>query len=195
MQFHLFLPQMRLSLERMVEVARAAEAAGFNGMAGMDHLVPPLAESQPMYEAMIANTWLAAHTSRLTLGSLVLCDAMRHPAVLAREAKLDALPLGGSSGLDFPWPDYNGCGTLAPPFVNTSAEPWAKPLASMVLLRILKSTRLPGRAGGRIESRLAGVMMTRVQAALARPPLACAHCASPGIDTSMLAVPPDIDTA
>jgi alkanesulfonate monooxygenase SsuD/methylene tetrahydromethanopterin reductase-like flavin-dependent oxidoreductase (luciferase family) len=85
-QFHLFLPQMRLSFERMVAIARAAEDAGFNGIAGMDHLLPPGAEDQPMYEAMIANTWLAAHTSRIKVGSLVLCDAFRHPAVLARQA-------------------------------------------------------------------------------------------------------------
>ena len=43
MQFHLYLPQMRLSMERLVATAQAAEAAGFEGMAGMDHLAPPLA--------------------------------------------------------------------------------------------------------------------------------------------------------
>src|SRR5690242_11003781 len=85
-EFHLFLPQMRLSFERLVATARAAETAGFRGMAGMDHLMPPGAESHPMYEAMVTNTWLAAHTERLVVGSLVLCDALRHPAVLAREA-------------------------------------------------------------------------------------------------------------
>jgi alkanesulfonate monooxygenase SsuD/methylene tetrahydromethanopterin reductase-like flavin-dependent oxidoreductase (luciferase family) len=85
-EFHLFLPQMRMSLETLVERAQAAEAAGFTGMAGMDHLAPPLALDQPMYEAMTLNTFLAARTERLVLGSLVLCDALRHPASLAREA-------------------------------------------------------------------------------------------------------------
>jgi alkanesulfonate monooxygenase SsuD/methylene tetrahydromethanopterin reductase-like flavin-dependent oxidoreductase (luciferase family) len=85
-EFHLFLPQMRMSLETLVERAQAAEAAGFTGMAGMDHLAPPLALDQPMYEAMTLNTYLAARTERLALGSLVLCDALRHPASLAREA-------------------------------------------------------------------------------------------------------------
>lgn len=83
MQFHLFLPQMRLSLDRLVASAWAAEAAGFDGMAGMDHLTPPFAKTHPMYEAMVTNTWIAAHTERLTISSLVLCDAFRHPAVLA----------------------------------------------------------------------------------------------------------------
>ncbi|HXY92793.1 MAG TPA: LLM class flavin-dependent oxidoreductase [Acidimicrobiia bacterium] len=85
-EFHVFLPQMRMTLEAIVERAQAAEAAGFVGMSGMDHLVPPLALDQPMYEAMSTNMWLAAHTTRLRLGSLVLCDAFRHPAMLAREA-------------------------------------------------------------------------------------------------------------
>ena len=39
-----------------------------------------------MFEAMITNTWLASQTERLRVGSLVLCDSFRHPAVLAREA-------------------------------------------------------------------------------------------------------------
>ena len=85
-EFHLFLPQMRMTLDAIVERAQAAEGAGFIGMSGMDHLVPPLAPEHPMYEAMTTNMWLAAHTSRLKVGSLVLCDAFRHPAMLAREA-------------------------------------------------------------------------------------------------------------
>ncbi len=38
-----------------------------------------------MFDAMTTATWLAARTERLALGHLVLCDAMRHPAVLAKE--------------------------------------------------------------------------------------------------------------
>jgi alkanesulfonate monooxygenase SsuD/methylene tetrahydromethanopterin reductase-like flavin-dependent oxidoreductase (luciferase family) len=86
MEFNLFLPQMRLSFEQLVARARAAEAAGFVGITGMDHLAPPLAADQPMYEAIVTTTWLAAHTERLKLGSLVLCDAFRLPTVLARQA-------------------------------------------------------------------------------------------------------------
>lgn len=86
MEFYLFLPQMRIGLPDLVERAAAAERAGFSGIVGMDHLVPPLAETSPMYEAMITSTWLAARTERLRVGSLVLCDSFRHPAVLARQA-------------------------------------------------------------------------------------------------------------
>ena len=94
-EFYLFLPQMRMSFAQIVERAQSAEAAGFSGIAGMDHLAPPMAEGQPMYEAMTTNTWLAAHTTTLRVGSLVLCDMFRHPAQLARECvSLDHLSEG-----------------------------------------------------------------------------------------------------
>jgi len=86
MEFNLFLPQMRLPFDQLVARARAAEAAGFVGITGMDHLAPPQAEDQPMFEAIVTTTWLAAHTERLQVGSLVLCDAFRTPATLARQA-------------------------------------------------------------------------------------------------------------
>jgi alkanesulfonate monooxygenase SsuD/methylene tetrahydromethanopterin reductase-like flavin-dependent oxidoreductase (luciferase family) len=85
-EFHLFLPQMRLSPTALAERVGAAEAAGFAGVALMDHLVPPNAEDQPMFEAMVTATWLAARTERLSVGHLVLCDSFRHPAILAKQA-------------------------------------------------------------------------------------------------------------
>ena len=85
MEFQLFLPQMRMTLPTMVERVQIAVDAGFGGVALMDHLAPPMAESQPMWDAMVAATWLGARTTG-TVGHLVLCDAFRHPAVLARQA-------------------------------------------------------------------------------------------------------------
>ena len=103
MEFELYVPQMRLSGEAMVARALAAEASGFHGMAGMDHLAPPLAESQPMLSSMVTNTWLAANTSSLVVSSLVLCDSFRHPAILAQEAaSLDNLS-GGRFELGIGW--------------------------------------------------------------------------------------------
>jgi alkanesulfonate monooxygenase SsuD/methylene tetrahydromethanopterin reductase-like flavin-dependent oxidoreductase (luciferase family) len=84
-EFHLFLPQMRMTMATIVERAQAAEAAGFGGIAFMDHLAPPNAEGHPMFDAMATAGWVAANTSRLTLGHLVLCDPFRHPAVLAKD--------------------------------------------------------------------------------------------------------------
>lgn len=103
MEFNLFLPQMRLSFDDLIARAKAAEDAGFVGITGMDHLVPPLAAEQPMYEAIVATTWLAAHTERLRIGSLVLCDAFRHPAVLARQAVSIDHASGGRFDLGIGW--------------------------------------------------------------------------------------------
>ncbi len=85
MEFQLFLPQMRMGIETIVQRARAAEHAGFSGTSLMDHLAPPLAESKPMFDAMVTAAWLGAHTTA-QVGHLVLCDAFRHPSVLARQA-------------------------------------------------------------------------------------------------------------
>ncbi len=103
MEFNLFLPQMRLSFDQLVDRARAAEAAGFAGMTGMDHLAPPLVDDQPMFEAIVTTTWLAARTERLRIGSLVLCDAFRHPAVLARQAVSIDHASGGRYDLGIGW--------------------------------------------------------------------------------------------
>lgn len=103
MEFWLYLPQMRFSIDSLVERAGVAETSGFTGIALMDHLAPPMAESQPMYDAMTTAVLLASATSTLKLGHLVLCDAMRHPAVLAKEVvTLDHLS-GGRFELGIGW--------------------------------------------------------------------------------------------
>ena len=44
------------------------------------------APDENIWEAMGIATWVAAKTDRLKIGHLVLCDAFRHPAVLAKQA-------------------------------------------------------------------------------------------------------------
>ena len=106
MEFHLFLPQMRTTFDRLVATAQAAEAAGFAGMAGMDHLVASGAEDSTTFESMVTNTWIAAHTRRLKVSSLVLCDAFRHPAVLAQQAVSIDHASGGRFELGIGWGSY-----------------------------------------------------------------------------------------
>ncbi|MCU1392175.1 MAG: Luciferase-like monooxygenase [Ilumatobacteraceae bacterium] len=103
MEFNLFLPQMRMPLDAIVSRARAAEAAGFVGITGMDHLAPPMAEDHSMYDAIVTSTWLAAHTERIAIGSLVLCDAFRLPAVLARQVVSIDHASGGRYELGIGW--------------------------------------------------------------------------------------------
>jgi alkanesulfonate monooxygenase SsuD/methylene tetrahydromethanopterin reductase-like flavin-dependent oxidoreductase (luciferase family) len=84
-EWFLFLPQVRLDIPAIVERAHVAEASGFDGIAFIDHLEAPGTASQSIWEAMAVATWVAARTER-RIGHLVLCDAFRHPAVLAKEA-------------------------------------------------------------------------------------------------------------
>ncbi|MGO9926940.1 MAG: LLM class flavin-dependent oxidoreductase [Mycobacterium sp.] len=85
-EWYLFLPQVRLSAADITERARHAEASGFDGMAFIDHLEAPGLPDENIWEAMGIATWVAAQTERLRIGHLVLCDAFRHPAVLAKQA-------------------------------------------------------------------------------------------------------------
>ena len=85
-EWYLFLPQVRLPVADIVERARHAEASGFDGMAFIDHLEAPGLPDENIWEAMAVATWVAAKTERLRIGHLVLCDAFRHPAVLAKQA-------------------------------------------------------------------------------------------------------------
>lgn len=103
LEYWVFLPQMRLTMDQLVDRARAAEAAGFGGIASMDHLAPPGAEGSPMFEAMLTSAWLASRTEQLRVGSLVLCDSFRHPAVLAREAVTLDHASGGRFELGIGW--------------------------------------------------------------------------------------------
>jgi alkanesulfonate monooxygenase SsuD/methylene tetrahydromethanopterin reductase-like flavin-dependent oxidoreductase (luciferase family) len=103
MSYFLFLPQMRMPIDAIVERARAAEAAGFEGIALMDHLAPPLAEEHDMWEAMALAGWLLARTETLTVGHLVLCDPLRHPTVLARQAATLDHASGGRFELGIGW--------------------------------------------------------------------------------------------
>jgi alkanesulfonate monooxygenase SsuD/methylene tetrahydromethanopterin reductase-like flavin-dependent oxidoreductase (luciferase family) len=85
-EWYLFLPQVRLSAADIADRARHAEASGFDGIAFIDHLEAPGLPDESIWEAMGIATWVAARTERLRIGHLVLCDAFRHPAVLAKQA-------------------------------------------------------------------------------------------------------------
>ncbi|OBK16962.1 LLM class flavin-dependent oxidoreductase [Mycobacterium asiaticum] len=86
MEWYLFLPQVRLPVSDIVDRAQRAEDSGFDGVAFIDHLEAPGQPAENIWEAMSIATWVAARTRRLRIGHLVLCDAFRHPAVLAKQA-------------------------------------------------------------------------------------------------------------
>ncbi len=108
LEFWVYLPQMRMSFPTIVARARAAEAAGFDGVALMDHLAPPGLTSANMYDAMTTAAAVAAGTERLKVGHLVLCGSFRHPCVLAKEVvSLDHLS-GGRFELGLGWGSVPG---------------------------------------------------------------------------------------
>jgi alkanesulfonate monooxygenase SsuD/methylene tetrahydromethanopterin reductase-like flavin-dependent oxidoreductase (luciferase family) len=93
--FSLFLPQMRMDFPTMVERARLAEAAGFDGISLMDHLAPPALPGGDMHDGFVTAAAIAAATERVRICHLVLCASFRHPAVLAKMAvSLDHLSEG-----------------------------------------------------------------------------------------------------
>jgi alkanesulfonate monooxygenase SsuD/methylene tetrahydromethanopterin reductase-like flavin-dependent oxidoreductase (luciferase family) len=94
-EWFLFVPQSRQGIDELVVRAQAAESAGFDGIAFLDHLETPMAPTSAIWEAMTVATWVAARTERLKIGHLVLCDAFRHPAVLAKQAVTLAEASGG----------------------------------------------------------------------------------------------------
>ncbi|HEY7563792.1 MAG TPA: LLM class flavin-dependent oxidoreductase [Acidimicrobiia bacterium] len=84
--------------QRLVGMARSAEAVGFSGLALMDHLVqiPQVGrEWEDLPEAYTALSYVAAHTTRLEVGTLVSGLTLRQPALLAKMiATLDVLSGG-----------------------------------------------------------------------------------------------------
>ncbi len=84
--FGLYLPQIRMSFDRILERTLAAEAAGFDSVWLMDHFAAPTAPEIDTFEAWTVATALAARTSTIRIGHLVLCDPFRHPVLLAKTA-------------------------------------------------------------------------------------------------------------
>jgi probable F420-dependent oxidoreductase len=86
------LPDGEVSFEAVAEWARLAESLGFDSVWVSDHLVysfarygadpAPIASLEPMTTVAA----LAAVTTRVRLGTLVLCAPFRHPSMVAKMA-------------------------------------------------------------------------------------------------------------
>ena len=70
------------------DLARGAEAAGFDAVWLYDHLLYRFPEKPTagVWECWTMLTALAEATERVELGTIVLCTAFRNPAVLAKMA-------------------------------------------------------------------------------------------------------------
>jgi len=107
-RFGVFLPQLRFTFHELLERTLAAEAAGFDSIWLMDHLAAPALPEADCFEGWTLATALAARTTRIRIGHLVLCDAFRHPAVLAKMAATLDVISGGRLELGLGWGSVPG---------------------------------------------------------------------------------------
>src|SRR5258707_6438965 len=105
MKFGLFAVNMYACSypETAIQVAQLAEEAGFESLWAGEHVVlpdprvppSPMAPSDRILDPVIALTYLAAHTSRIRLGTGIIILPQRNPLVLAKElATLDVMSNG-----------------------------------------------------------------------------------------------------
>jgi alkanesulfonate monooxygenase SsuD/methylene tetrahydromethanopterin reductase-like flavin-dependent oxidoreductase (luciferase family) len=101
--FGLYLPQLRMPWERIVERTLAAEELGFDSLWLMDHFVAPVAPEVDTYEGWTVASALAAQTTTIRIGHLVLCDPFRHPVLLAKMAATFDVVSNGRLELGIGW--------------------------------------------------------------------------------------------
>jgi alkanesulfonate monooxygenase SsuD/methylene tetrahydromethanopterin reductase-like flavin-dependent oxidoreductase (luciferase family) len=78
-----------------LESARRLDAAGYAGVWAWDHFMGKGDTTVPVVEGWTVLAMAAAGTSRITVGSFVLNNMNRHPAVLARMASTLQIASGG----------------------------------------------------------------------------------------------------
>jgi alkanesulfonate monooxygenase SsuD/methylene tetrahydromethanopterin reductase-like flavin-dependent oxidoreductase (luciferase family) len=101
--FGIYLPQLRMSFDRILERTLVAETAGFDSVWLMDHFAAPRAPEVDTFEGWTVATALAARTSTIRIGHLVLCDPFRHPVLLAKMAATFDVISGGRLELGIGW--------------------------------------------------------------------------------------------
>ncbi len=127
MRFGLQIPNFTLGgpperlFDEVVDLAVAAEGAGYDSVWVMDHFyqLPPLGgPTQPMLEAYTLLGGLAARTSRVKLGALVTGVTYRNPAHLAKIVTTLDIVSGGRAilGIGAAWYDveHDGLGFTFP---------------------------------------------------------------------------------
>ena len=107
---------------RLAEIARAAEDAGYSSIWLMDHYfqIPMVGAAElEMLEAYTALGYIAAHTSRVRLGTMVTGVTYRHPGILVKQVTtLDVLSGGRAwMGIGAAWfgREHHGLGVPFPP--------------------------------------------------------------------------------
>jgi probable F420-dependent oxidoreductase len=117
--------------EHAVRVARAAEEAGFESLWTGEHVVlpdpqvppSPVPPETPMLDPAVSLAFVAAHTSRVKLGTGIIILPQRNPLVLAKElASVDVLSNGRlifGLGVGYLKPEFDALGV---PFAAKGAR-------------------------------------------------------------------------
>jgi alkanesulfonate monooxygenase SsuD/methylene tetrahydromethanopterin reductase-like flavin-dependent oxidoreductase (luciferase family) len=142
-----YLPQAGFTWEELRARVVQCDRLGIRAVWFMDHLYPPALPSVPSFEAWTTAASLAAVTERVRFGHLVLCNAFRHPALLAKMAITLDHASGGRLELGL------GSGSYAPefaefgiPFPRESARA-AQLGEALEVLRLLFTEERPSFAG------------------------------------------------
>jgi probable F420-dependent oxidoreductase len=134
-------------------VARAAEEAGFESVWTGEHVIlpdpqappSPVPASYPMLDPAISLAFVAAHTTKIRLGTGIIILPQRNPVVLAKElASTDVLSNGRlifGIGVGYLKPEFDAIGA---PFDHKGArsEEW---LAAMIALWSMPKPEFSGR--------------------------------------------------
>ncbi len=95
MKFGLFFPQVGIPFPLIRERAQLADRLGYDSIFFVDHMWSRGLPDMDHLEAWTVMSATAAITERLKIGTLVLCNSYRNPALLAKmAASLDAVSNG-----------------------------------------------------------------------------------------------------
>lgn len=93
--FGIYIPQLQFTFDDIRARVEKAEELGYSNVWFMDHLYPPFLPDVPSLEAWTLASAIAPLTEKIRIGHMVLDNAFRHPALLAKMASsLDVISNG-----------------------------------------------------------------------------------------------------